>query len=134
MGGSGLLTASEASASSIYTSVGEFISPVTQVISVFLLIWQIYEGRKQTKLFSDVKLAIMAQFNKIGQELKRSFEDRLQEVEKQTFDRIADEVENAQNAYQKANATNDETSKALLKLRNELSALLEADRNAEILD
>ena len=76
----------------------------------------------------------MDQFNKIGQELKREFEDQLKEVEKETFDRIVDEVEQAQNAYQKANATNDATSKALLELRDELSALLKADRKAVILD
>ena len=114
-------------------NAAKFIGPIAQVIGVALEIWQIHKEDKQSKLISETKLAVMAQFNEIGQKLKREFEDQLQEVEKQTFDQISDEVENAQNAYQKANLTNDETSKALLELRDELSALLKADRKAVIL-
>ena len=159
-GKSGLLSAGQVSGSSLHTFVlqagktfgmkfqpyqavnvaknignaAKFIGPATQVIAIGLDIWQIRKEDKQSKLISEAKLAVMAQFNEIGQKLKREFEDQLREVEKQTFDLIADEVENAQNAYQKANTTNDETSKALLELRDELNVLLKSDRNAVILD
>ena len=109
-------------------NVAKFIGPAVQVIGVVLELWQILKEEKQSKMLSEAKLAVMVQFNEIGQKLKREFEDQLQEFEKQTFDQISDEVENAQNAYQKANTTNDETSKALLELRDELNALLKADR------
>ena len=112
----------------------KFIGPIAQGIGIGLDILQMRKEDKQSKRISEAKLKVMAQFNEIGQELKREFEDQLREVEKQTFDLIADEVENAQNAYQKANTTNDETSKALLELRDELNALLKADRKAVILD
>lgn len=115
-------------------NAAKFIGPLAQGIGIALDIWQIHKEDKQSKLISEAKLKVMAQFNEIRQKLKREFEDQLREVEKQTFDLIADEVENAQNAYQKANTTNDETSKALLELREELSTLLKTDRNAVILD
>ncbi len=115
-------------------NVAKFIGPATQVISILFNIWQIHKEEEQSKLLSEAKLKVMDQFNKIGQELKREFEDQLKEVEKETFDRIVNEVEQAKNAYQKANLTNDKTSKALLELRDELSALLKADRKAVILD
>ncbi len=159
-GKSGLLAAGQVSGSSLHTFVfqtgkffginfrpwqavnvaknignaAKFIGPATQVIAIGLDIWQMRKEDKQSKLISEAKLAVMAQFNEIGQKLKREFEDQLREVEKQTFDLISDEVENAQNAYQKANTTNDETSKALLELRDELNVLLKSDRNAVILD
>lgn len=129
VGESSLLTASE-----VVGNVVEYIGSAASVISLCLQIWRILQERRQSESISEAKLEVMDKFNKIGQELKKEFEERLQKFEKQTFDRIADEVENAQNAYQKANATNDETSKALLELREELNALLKADRNAEILD
>lgn len=157
---SGFLTAGQASGSSLHTFVlqagksfgmkfqpwqavnvaknignaAKFIGPAVQVIGVVLEIWQIHKEEKQSKLLSEAKLTVMAEFNEIGQKLKREFEDQLQEVEKETFDRISDEVEDAQNAYQKSISTNDEISKALLELRDELSALLKADRKAVILD
>lgn len=115
-------------------NAAKFIGPAAQVISIFLDMWQIHKEEEHSKLLSEAKLKVMAQFNEMGQKLKREFENQLREVEKQTFDLISDEVENAQNAYQKANTTNDETSKALLELREELSALLKTDRNAVILD
>ena len=157
---SGLLSAGQVSGSSLHTLVlqagktfgmkfqpyqavnvaknignaAKFIGPAAQVIAVGLDIWQMRKEDKQSKLISEAKLAVMAQFNEIGQKLKREFEDQLREVEKQTFDLIADEVENAQNTYQKANLTNDATSKALLELRDELNAFLKADRKAVVLD
>ena len=111
-----------------------FIGPIAQVIGVALEIWQIRKEDKQSKLLSEAKLNVLAQFNEIGQDLKREFEDQLQEFEKQIFDQIEDEIEDAQKAYQKSNSTNDETYKALSELRDELSALLKADRKAVILD
>ena len=157
---SGFLAAGQASGSSLHTFVlqagksfgmkfqpwqavnvaknignaAKFIGPAVQVIGVVWEIWQIHKEEKQSKLLSDAKLTVMAEFNEIGQKLKREFEDQLQEVEKETFDQISDEVENAQNAYQKSISTNDAISKALLELRDELSALLKADRKAIILD
>ncbi|MYD62978.1 MAG: GTPase [Gemmatimonadetes bacterium] len=115
-------------------NAAKFVGPANQVISVLFDIWQIQKEEEQSKLLSEAKLKVMAQFNEIGQKLKSEFEDQLQEVEKQTFDQISDEVENEQNAYQKANAINDDTSKALLELRDELNAFLKADRKAIILD
>ena len=112
----------------------KFIGPIAQGIEIGLDILQMRKEDKQSKRISEAKLKVMTQFNEIGQELKREFEDQLREVEKQTFDLIADEVEHAQNAYQKANTTNDETSKALLELRDELNTLLKTDRKAVILD
>ena len=113
-------------------NAAKFLGPVVQGVGIGLDILQMRKEDKQSKRISETKLKVMAQFNEIGQELKREFEDQLREVEKQTFGLIADEVENAQNAYQKANLTNDATSKALLELRDELNAFLKADRKAEI--
>ena len=159
VGKSGLLTAKQVAGSPLHTFVlkagkffriefkpwqavnvakkignaAKFIDLAEPVIEAGLEIWKMQKEKEQAKLILKAKLDVMAQFNEIGQGLKREFEDQLQEVEKQIFNRIIDEVENAQNAYQKANLTNDEISKSLLELREGLNAILKADRKAIIL-
>lgn len=102
----------------------KFLGPAIALVSLGIDSYEAYKENQQAKEISEARMSVNTKFNAIANDIEDQYRQQLRQIEKETFDQVDKDINEARREHETAISTSNEYLTELASLREETNDII----------